>query len=501
MASNKPAAAAAAAPVAVTSTAHPAALAKSAAEAHAAHHPNNATAQPSAAFTYRYNSGFGNEFASEAEGYPGALPVGQNTPQVCPYGLYAEQLSGTAFTVGRSHNQRSWLYRIRPSVCHKPFEKLPANPRHVRNWSDAECEPTPNQLRWSPLDVPAQKEKVAFHEGLTAICGAGSPEARSGIAIHVYTASADMDKVAMYNSDGDYLIVPQQGALNIRTEMGLLYVAPNEICVIPRGIRFAVRLPEGPVRGYILEVYSGHFELPDLGPIGANGLANPRDFLYPVAAFESDVPNEGASYTVINKYCNQFWAASMDHSPFNVVAWHGNYAPYKYDLSRFNAFNTVTFDHPDPSVFTVLTCKSNSPGTAVADFVVFPPRWAVGQGTFRPPYAHRNAMSEYMGLIKGAYEAKAEGFVPGGGSLHSIMTPHGPDAPTFQTASTVDLAPVRVADGTMAFMFESCFMMTVGKWALEESKKVQNDYYTHWQGLKAHFDVNNKEGDKKKLKF
>jgi homogentisate 1,2-dioxygenase len=291
--------------------------------------------------------------------------------------------------------------------------------------------------------------------------------------------------------------VPQEGPLVIITEMGKLNVSPNEIVVIPRGIRFQVNLAHGPVRGYILEVYGNHFELPDLGPIGANGLANPRDFLYPTACFE-DIQ---AEYQIINKYCNQYWTSTQDHSPFNVVAWHGNYAPYKYDLAKFMVIGTVSYDHPDPSIFTVLTCKSSTPGVAIADFVIFPPRWAVGEGTFRPPYFHRNTMSEFMGLIKGAYEAKQEGFLPGGASLHSIMTPHGPDAPTFKMASNADLSPTRVADGTQAFMFESCLLMTVSKWALEESKKVQDDYWTHWQGLKSHFDKKNKEGDKRMLKF
>ncbi|ORZ29678.1 homogentisate 1,2-dioxygenase [Catenaria anguillulae PL171] len=469
------------------------------APAFAAHSKDNPTRTAPPKCTYTYQSGFGNEFATEAPGWEGALPVKQNTPQVCPYGLYAEQLSGSAFTAPRGHNLRSWLYRVRPSVCHTPFQRASYDSAHmVRQFADTECEPTPNQLRWSPLDLP-EAGKVPFHAGWHTICGAGGPETKSGLAVHMFTASADMVNTAMVNADGEILIVPQHGALDIKTEFGKLYVAPNEIVVIPRGVRFAVSLPDGPTRGYILEVYTGRFELPDLGPIGANGLANPRDFVYPTAWFEtSEQPIE---FTLVNKYANLLWTAKMDHSPFNVVAWHGNYAPYKYDLAAFNAMNTVTFDHPDPSIFTVLTCKSNTPGVAIADFVIFPPRWATGEGTFRPPYFHRNTMSEFMGLIKGAYEAKAEGFVPGGGSLHSIMTPHGPDAPTFQKASTAPLTPVRVADGTMAFMFESSLLMTVSKWALVESNKVQQDYWTHWQGLKSHLNKDNKEGKKELLKF
>ncbi|KAI9219199.1 homogentisate 1,2-dioxygenase HgmA [Blastocladiella britannica] len=469
--------------------------------AFAAHSTNNPTAAPvSAAHAYTYQTGFGNEFATESVGYEGALPKAQNAPQVCPYGLYAEQLSGTAFTAPRGHNLRTWFYRIRPSVCHTPFARV-AQPeaRVARNFSDpAECEFTPNQLRWSPLDLPKDAAKVPFHAGWQSVCGAGGPETKTGLAIHMYTANADMENEAFANADGELLIVPQHGPLDITTEMGKLYVSPNEIVVIPRGVRFSVRLPSGPVRGYICEVYTGRFELPDLGPIGANGLANPRDFEAPVAWFEEV---QGREFKLVHKYANTMWQATMDHSPFNVVAWHGNYAPYKYDLGKFNVMGTVSYDHPDPSIFTVLTCKSNTPGVAICDFAIFPPRWATGEGTFRPPYFHRNTMSEFMGLIKGSYEAKKEGFVPGGASLHSIMTPHGPDAPTFEGASKAKLTPVRVADGTMAFMFESSLLMSVTRWALEESMKVQQDYWTHWQGLKSHFDKNNKAGDVTKMKF
>eukprot|EP00842_Homolaphlyctis_polyrhiza_P001677 jgi/Hompol1/250/HPOL_004117-RA len=367
---------------------------------------------------YVYQSGFGNTFETEA--LPGALPVGRNSPQKVAYGLYAEQLSGTAFTVPRHDQQRDWLYRIRPSVCHNPFVRIPSE-KLVRNFSvvgdedpKVECEATPNQLRWSPFEVPAGT-KANFVQGLHTMCGAGSPSSRNGLAIHLYSANTDMVNEAFYNADGDFLIVPQQGTLDIQTELGFLKVSPGEIVVIQRGIRYSVSLPDGPSRGYICEIFDGHFELPGLGPIGANGLANPRDFLYPVAAYED---KEGVEYTIINKYQGYLFATTQTHSPFDVVAWHGNYAPYKYDLSRFNTINTVSFDHPDPSIFTVLTAKSSTPGVALADFVIFPPRWMVAENTFRPPYYHRNCMAEFMGLISGGYDAKQEGFVPGGASLH-----------------------------------------------------------------------------------
>lgn len=441
-----------------------------------------------------YLRGFGNHHESEA--LPGALPVGQNTPQVCPYKLYAEQLSGTAFTVPRHSNQRTWLYRILPSVCHLPFSPYaPKSGKAISIKSEDEIV-TPNQLRWSPFvpnDVVGNDQEHDWVDGLALISHAGDVASRHGLAIYIYTATKPMDKRAFFNSDGDFLIVPQQDALLITTEMGKLLVEPNEICVIPRGIRFKV----DPVhqstfaRGYILEVYNGHFELPDLGPIGANGLANPQDFHYPTAHFEPYTETDrGVGWTLITKYMGSFYEAKQDHTPFDVVAWRGNYAPFKYNLALFNAVNSVTFDHMDPSIFTVLTCKSSIPGVAIADFAIFPPRWAVTEHTFRPPYYHRNVMSEFMGLIMGEYEAKKEGFLPGGASLHSAAAPHGPDANTFAAATKEELKPVRVADGTMAFMFESSLMLKTTRWAMEASQKLQTNYHEAWTPLKVHFTPN-----------
>ncbi|KAF9193497.1 hypothetical protein BGZ50_007427 [Haplosporangium sp. Z 11] len=432
---------------------------------------------------YQYQPGFGNHFSTEA--LPDALPKGQNTPQVCPYGLYAEQLSGTAFTVDRKHNERTWFYRIRPSVCHTPFEPFPTKTRLVGNYTDeSNVSVTPNQLRWSPFDLPT--EPTDFVQGLHSIAGAGDVGVKHGMAVLIYAANKSMDDSAFYNSDGDFLIVPQQGRLDITTEFGKMMVHPNEICVIQRGIRFSVNLPDGPSRGYICEVFNGTWTPPDLGPIGANGLANGRDFQTPVAAFSQ----EEKPYNIINKYGGRLFIAKQKHTPFDVVAWHGNYAPFKYNLALFNTINSVSFDHIDPSIFTVLTCKSDKPGVAIADFVIFPPRWSVQENTFRPPYFHRNCMSEFMGLIHGTYEAKQGGFVPGGASLHSMMTPHGPDAPTFEKASTEELKPMYIAKGTQAFMFESSMQLQPTHWAIEESGKVQHDYFQAWQGLKSNFDPN-----------
>ncbi|XP_012261379.2 homogentisate 1,2-dioxygenase [Athalia rosae] len=431
----------------------------------------------------KYLTGFGSEFSSEDERYPNSLPVGQNNPQKCPYGLYAEQLSGTAFTAPRLENKRSWLYRIRPSVVHEPFVLINDAAHLTHNW-DA-IPPNPNQMRWKPFDVPTRQDPgVDFVQGLHTVCGAGDARVRSGIAIHVYLCNASMRNKALYNADGDFLIVPQLGCLQITTEFGKMKVDPNEICVIQQGMRFSVTVL-GPSRGYILEVFDNHFQLPNLGPIGANGLANPRDFLTPVAWFE----DRETPFTIISKYQGKLFAASQGHSPFDVVAWHGNYVPYKYDLDRFMVVNSVSFDHCDPSIFTVLTCPSNKPGTAVADFVIFPPRWSVQEHTFRPPYYHRNCMSEFMGLIKGRYEAKEEGFQAGGASLHSIMTPHGPDTACFEGASNAELVAERIADGTQAFMFESSFSLAVTHWGEHTSQKLDPDYYQCWQNLKKHFDL------------
>jgi homogentisate 1,2-dioxygenase len=437
-------------------------------------------------FTHlEYQRGFGNHFTSEA--LKGALPQGQNSPLKCPYGLYAEQLSGTAFTVPRKLNQKSWLYRIKPSVTHEPF--VPRKTQHqflASDFTDSSTTAvTPTQLRWKPEDI--SDVKTDFLDGLYTICGAGSPFLRHGYAIHIYGANSSMENCAFANADGDFLIVPQLGRLWITTECGRLQVSPGEVVVLPHGFRFSIALPDGPSRGYIVEVYSGHFQLPDLGPIGANGLAEPRDFFMPVAWYEEKtIP----SYTIIHKFGGQLFESKQDFSPFNVVAWQGNYVPYKYDLRKFCPYNTVLFDHADPSINTVLTVPSERPGVAVVDLVVFPPRWLVAEHTFRPPYFHRNCMSEFMGLICGSYEGKADGFVPGGSSLHNCMSPHGVDTPTYERAiAGGDSKPAKIDGDTLAFMFESCLIPRVTAWALDSPKR-DRDYYKGWIGLRSHFDPN-----------
>ena len=417
-------------------------------------------------------SGFGNELATEA--VAGALPVGQNSPQRAPHGLYAEQLSGTPFTVPRVVNRRSWLYRIRPSVMHQPFEPYAGNAR-LRGTPFDDAPTSPNQLRWDPFPFP--ETGLDFVDGLVTITGNGNLEAHAGMAVHVYACNRPMTDRFFYDADGELLIVPQQGRLTIHTELGIIEVEPCEIAVIPRGIKFRVELPDGQARGYVAENFGALLRLPDLGLIGANGLANARDFLTPVAAYEE---REG-EFTIIAKFLGNLWTARIAHTPLDVVAWHGNYAPYKYDLRRFNVINTVSFDHPDPSIFTVLTSPSEIAGTANLDFVIFPPRWMVGEHTFRPPYFHRNVMNEYMGLIFGVYDAKAEGFAPGGGSLHNCMSAHGPDAATYEQASTANLEPRFLGD-TLAFMFETRFVLRPTSVALE-APQLQRDYWQCWQGL------------------
>ncbi|XP_044465479.1 homogentisate 1,2-dioxygenase-like [Mangifera indica] len=428
-----------------------------------------------------YESGFGNSFSSEA--IDGALPRGQNNPLLCPYGLYAEQLSGTSFTCPRKLNQRSWLYRIRPSVTHEPFKsRVPAHGRLVSEFDKSNSSTTPTQLRWRPVDIPDLP--TDFIDGLYTVCGAGSSFLRHGYAIHMYTANKSMENSAFCNADGDFLVVPQKGRLWITTECGRLQVSPGEIAVLPQGFRFDVSLPDGPSRGYVAEIFGAHFQLPDLGPIGANGLAAPRDFLVPKAWYED---KSSPGYTIVQKFGGELFTAKQDFSPFNVVAWHGNYVPYKYDLSKFCPYNTVLVDHGDPSINTVLTAPTDKPGVALLDFVIFPPRWLVAEHTFRPPYYHRNCMSEFMGLIYGGYEAKADGFLPGGASLHSCMTPHGPDTKTFEAtvARGDEAAPYKITD-TMAFMFESCLIPRICPWALE-SPSLDQDYYQCWTRLRSHF--------------
>ena len=425
-----------------------------------------------------YLSGFGNEFATEA--LPGALPAHRNSPQHVAYGLYAEQISGTAFTAPRGHNRRSWLYRIRPAAMHGSFRPI----GNGRMTSDFETgAPSPNQMRWSPLPIPPADTPTDFIDGWVTMAGNGAAAAMNGCAIHMYAANRSMTGRYFYSGDGELLVVPQQGRLSIATELGLLEVEPQQIAVIPRGVRFSVALPDGAARGYVCENFGALLRLPDLGPIGSNGLANPRDFLTPVARYE-DLEGD---FELVAKFGGKLWSARIGHSPLDVVAWHGNYVPYKYDLRHFNTIGSISYDHPDPSIFLVLHAPTDTPGVDSLDFVIFPPRWLAGEDTFRPPWFHRNVASEFMGLIHGAYDAKAEGFVPGGASLHNCMSGHGPDAATFDKASSADTSrPHKVTD-TMAFMFETRNPLVATGQALA-SPLLQGNYQDCWAGIQKHFD-------------
>lgn len=423
-----------------------------------------------------YQSGFGNEFATEA--LPGALPEGQNSPQRAPYGLYAELISGTAFTQPRNDNLRSWVYRMRPSAVHGAFQRIDNGKLRTPPFDEGVL--TPQQMRWDPTPVP--DEKTDLISGMTTLGANGDANAQAGIGIHIYTANASMDGRYFYNADGEMLFVPQQGRLRLATEMGVVEAAPNEIIVVPRGIKFRADLPDGPSRGYVCENYGAALRLPDLGPIGSNGLANARDFLSPVASFE-DVEGD---FELVAKFGGNLWSAPIGHSPLDVVAWHGNLGPYKYDLANFMAVGSISFDHPDPSIFTVLTSPSGPAGLANVDFVIFPPRWLVGEHTFRPPWYHRNVMSEFMGLILGQYDAKPEGFVPGGASLHNMMSPHGPDDGAYEKATNSELKP-EFLGATMAFMFETRYPIKLTDWAAN-SPQIQPGYQDCWQGLKKNFN-------------
>jgi len=431
----------------------------------------NVALRPEAATSLAYLSGFGNEFASEA--LAGALPVGQNSPQHPPLGLYAEQFSGTAFTVPRHEARRSWLYRIRPSAAHGAFRRIDNG-----RLCGALAAPTPNRLRWDPLPLP--DAPTDFLAGLTTMGANGEPDRPAGVTVHVYLANRSMQRV-FFDADAELMLVPQLGRLLLATECGRLEVAPGEIAVLPRGLKFRVELLDDTARGYACENHGAPLRLPDLGPIGANGLANPRDFLTPGAWFEDrDEPTE-----LVEKFQGTLWSTALDHSPLDVVAWHGNNVPYKYDLARFMAIGTISFDHPDPSIFTVLTAPTSTPGIANMDFVVFPPRWLVAEHTFRPPWFHRNVMNEWMGLVHGVYDAKAGGFSPGAMSLHSCMSAHGPDAATTERAITAELAPHKI-DNTLAFMFETGQIIRPTEFALT-CPQLQSDYDSCWNGLPKTF--------------
>ncbi|KAG9101952.1 hypothetical protein FRC06_002464 [Ceratobasidium sp. 370] len=424
--------------------------------------------------------GFGNKFASEA--VPGVLPDGQNSPQKCAYDLYAEQITATAFVAPRKDNQYAWLYRIRPAVAHQGFTKLPDNPDLESNFFplNPKVQFSPTQLAWRPFSLPSSSDKTDFLAGLKTLAGSGDPTLHEGLAIHIYAANTSMEKRAIVNADGDLLFVPQLGRLDIQTEFGQMMVRPGEICVIQRGVRFKVKLPDGDSRGYVQEIFGSHFELPELGPLGANGLANPRDFEFPVASFELDQ----SPWEVVYKLGGKLFSCKQNHTPFDVVAYHGkSYVPYKYALEKFVNVGSISKDHMDPSIFCVLTARSKTAGTPLTDFLIFSPRWDVASHTYRPPYYHRNAASEFMGN----YGGRSDDFAPGGASYECGHVAHGVAYEEFKAASEADLQPMRISEGTIAFMMESSQMFTLTDYAMKRSGKLHVHNPAMWDILDAQF--------------
>ncbi|KAH9954328.1 Homogentisate 1,2-dioxygenase [Russula dissimulans] len=452
---------------------------------------------------YQYQIGFGNRFASEAvwalfrthlisattsqanDGHrrPGALPDAQNSPQKVRYGLYAEAMTGTSFVAPRVENKTAWLYRIRPSVAHQGFTPLDPNPDAEFSLINPRVHVSPTQLAWHPFAIPHEDSGVDFVRGLKTLCGAGSPVLREGLAIHIYAADKSMENEAFCNNDGHMLVLPQQGRLDIQTEFGRMMVRPGELFVVQRGIRFKVGLPDGPVRGYIQESFGSQFELPELGPLGSHGLANPRDFESPVASFDVDQ----SPWEIIYKLGGRLFSCKQRHTPFDVIAWHGNYVPYKYALEKFVNIGSISKDHIDPSIFCVLTAKSKTPHHPLVDFLIFSPRWDVSNHTFRPPFYHRNSSTEFMGLLYGEYGGRSDGFQPGGASYETGFCPHGVSYEEFKAATEADLKPRRVHEGTIAFMFESSLMLPLTDYATKRSGVLHEHDPRMWDGLRAQF--------------
>ncbi|KAJ7220230.1 homogentisate 1,2-dioxygenase [Mycena pura] len=434
---------------------------------------------------YQYQVGFGNRFASEA--IPGVLPEGQNSPQKVKYDLYAEGMTGASFVAPRAENLSAWLYRIRPSVAHKGFTKLPDNPDLESNFFplNPNVHVSPTQLAWHPFDLPPDNERVDFVDGLKTLAGNGDPTLKEGLAIHMYLANTSMGNRAFCNNDGDILILPQQGRLDIQTEFGNMMVRSGELCVIQRGMKFKVKLPDGPSRGYIQEIFGSHYQLPELGPLGGYGLANPRDFEHPVAHFDIDQSSWESRLAYL--VCGQLFACNQEHTPFDVVAWHGNYVPYKYAMEKFVNVGSISKDHIDPSIFCVLTAKSKAPGVPLADFLIFSPRWDVALNTFRPPYYHRNSSTEFMGMLYGVYGGRSDGFQPGGASYETGFCPHGVSYEEWSKATEMELKPMRIHEGTIAFMFESSMMFSITDYAMKRSGKLHEHEPKMWDNLKAQF--------------
>ncbi|KAF4335858.1 homogentisate 1 2-dioxygenase [Fusarium beomiforme] len=423
---------------------------------------------------YEYQPGWGNRHQSEV--IPGTLPIGQNNPQDRGFGLYTEGITYSSFAAPRGLNMSTYMYRARPSAAHQGYSRIETK-SHIENCFlslNPKVEPLYQQAEWSPFPLPREDETIDFTDGLHTLGGSGDPNLRQGIAVYVYMINSSMINKAYCNTDGDFLITPQLGIIDIQTEMGRLFVQPGEICVIQRGVRFRINLAEGvPVaRGHIAEVWGSMWELPDLGPIGGHGLANPRDFLYPVAHIDEDLH---VPFKIVVKNNGKHVVISQDHSPFDVVAWHGNCVPYKYDLTKFVAQNSTSVDHTDPSINTVLTAKSVDPHVPLADYLWFGPR-----------------ATEMLACIYGAGLGRSDDFLPGGCSYEGGHTPHGGFGEEYITEAILQHnEPRRILENQMTIMVESSRTFLFTEYAREICGVLhkQGTDYRVWDKLPDRFSA------------
>ncbi|GAD98612.1 homogentisate 1,2-dioxygenase, putative [Paecilomyces variotii No. 5] len=431
------------------------------------------TRAPSEGDPYRYQVGFGNRFVSEA--VPDTIPRdGRNLPQRANYDLYIEQLNGTTFVTCRKDMFNVWFHRIRPSCAHKALKPLEYKHDIVSVFSSQNegVSFVPFNNEWGPLEIPLESKPTNFWQGIKTILGHGDPTLKEGVAVHQYAANLSMDKEAFVNHDGDYLFVPQQGRLDIQTELGRMMVLPGELFVIPAGLRFKVSLPDGPSRGYIQEIFGSHFELPDLGPIGSNGLALPQDFEIPVASYDLDT----SSWEIITKLAGKLYHYEQAHTPFDVVGWHGNYVPYKYEIEKLLALSSSK-DQLDPSAYTILTAKSKIPGVSITDFCAFTPKWVNSLNSWRPPYYHRTMGAEVMGMVRGEYGGSAKTLEPGALTCDNAYVPHGETYDAWKKHAFVDLEPTLLGAG----------VLSITKFALERHNQIKPMREELWDNMHGHF--------------
>ncbi|GAW13093.1 hypothetical protein ANO14919_024710 [Xylariales sp. No.14919] len=439
---------------------------------------------------YTYLNGFRSYHQTEA--VPGANPIAINSPQRPPFGLRTERISNSSFvTPTREGNLQTWLYRVTTSLQAGEFTLLDETSESAN--PPVPTRLTPNSCLWPKIPV----EDGANWTQQKLLGRNGDPQKKSGSAFWVFSITEDMPAQVTFSSlDGEALIVPQSGALDIQTELGKLLVRQNEIAVIPRGVRYRVALRDGrPARGYVFELFEGHFQLPVLGTIGSTGLANVRDFQIPVACFDGEIVGDGAGgqvvkaasggdWTVVSRLNGQLWACAQDHTPFDVVAWHGTCYPYKYDLARFCVLGNTLFDHHDPSLFTVLTAPAygKAPGTAVLDFGIAPPRWQVAEGSLWIPYYHRNVMQEfYFPVVRDqAPDSPLNGgreFRPFGCGLNGAMAAHGSPDDEYLRATGIDTtkpAKLGADDGVLLAFLEMEAPLYLSEWAFRGATKNPN---------------------------